>query len=215
MADHEVDMISDVEVVERQKAVVEDVRIGFEGKRMTLSTIDEVLLKNGEVVFQCVHPKGDGCVKTYDSPRSVLAHQKIHAPRAEARRLQVELDQVKAEKEAAAKELAERKRRQAEGGKKAAATRIANAKQAARDVMQPITRVNPVTLLADTIEHEIEMVRDDLNDVKIMMDRSIERLAVLDEKVKLLRATPTADPTLIEKARRYDILTSPISQPIK
>lgn len=208
-------IVSGVEVIAATFAESDDPRPGRDGQKMQHGTVLHVMLANETEGYLCFHPNGGDCQRVYDNPRSVLAHQKTHSDRMVAKRLQAELDAAKAEKAKAETELAQTKQRRSEQAKRAAATRNANAKQAARSVMQPAAPVNPMALLADAIEHEIEMVRDDLTDVRITLDRAVEHLNVLDEKVKLLRATPAVDPTIVEKARRYDILTTSITQPIK
>lgn len=203
--------VGDVEVIGATLAESDDPRPGREGQKMQHGTVLHVLLANDTEGYLCFHPNGGDCQRVYDNPRSVLAHQKTHSDRMMAKRLQVELDATKAEKAAAEAELAQTKQRRSEQAKRAAATRNANKTKAEPEPL------NPLTVLADEIQRGVESVRDHVTEVMTEVARINESLDVLEDKVKLLRATPvpTADPVLLEKARRYDLLTTPITQPIK
>lgn len=50
-----------------------------------LDGIDEVLLADGRVLFQCCH-RPNGCGRTWDSARSVMSHLKVHIGRAAVKR---------------------------------------------------------------------------------------------------------------------------------
>lgn len=84
-------------------------------------SVDEVLLADGTVIFQCVHPSSDDCVYTNTNLRSVTAHQVAHGKR----RIEREAREATQRAAAAEAELNERKQRRSEGSRKGHLTRVA------------------------------------------------------------------------------------------
>jgi len=86
------------------------------GKETTLKTVDAILLADGTVLFQCMHPDGPSCTYIAETPLSVLSHQRSHRTKPTTRELTKELNAVTAE-------LEDRKQRASDRATKAAATR--------------------------------------------------------------------------------------------
>lgn len=82
-------------------------------------TADEILLGDGTVLYQCMHPGNEDCAFTHPNLRSVTAHQTAHGKR----RVEREAREAAARAEAAERELAERIERRSNGSKQAAQTR--------------------------------------------------------------------------------------------
>lgn len=83
-----------------------------------IDTVDQVLLADATVIFQCVHKNDPDCAYTAQAVRSVTAHQRSHGDRIIAK-------QALARATAAETELAERIRRRSEGTKKGNETKAA------------------------------------------------------------------------------------------
>jgi hypothetical protein len=108
-----------VEARERAKYTAENrpneqVMIGAE-----VPTVDEVLLEDGTVLYQCVHPKAGDCEYVHINMRSVTAHQTAHGIRNDRRVAKAAI----ARAEAAEAELAARIERRSSGSRQAAMTR--------------------------------------------------------------------------------------------
>lgn len=207
------DVVDGVQVEARQVAQVADQRPGRTGRTMMISTVDEVLLATGEVVFQCNHPNRGDCRQTYDNYRSVLAHQKVHAARAEGRRLAKQLAEVSAAKAAAEVELAQRKQRRSDGSRRGAETR--RQRQTEQPQSTPTGDVDQRVLLTDEIQTRIKKIRSQVESIERELSNVIDGLDDLTAVAGLVTNLPGADATTLEKARRYDILTTPITNPIK
>lgn len=207
--------VGDVEVIAATFAESDDPRPGRGGQKMQHGTVLHVMLANETEGYLCFHPNGGDCQRLYDNPRSVLAHQKTHSDRMVAKRLQAELDATKAEKAAAETELAQTKQRRSEQAKRAAATRNANkvTKVVEEDGLRMPTDAR--TMLADKIQAELDEAYSTLTDVKAALAATATALDKIEKHVVELRELPIADPVTLEKARRYELLTTPITQPIK
>jgi hypothetical protein len=81
-----------------------------------IATVDELLLENGTVIFQCAHPAAEDCVYTNERAMKVTAHQAAHSAAYRLRQTERKLAEVESE-------LNERKRRRSEGSTKGAETR--------------------------------------------------------------------------------------------
>lgn len=106
--------INDVMVIAREKATMpvpnDPTRVAM------IDTVDQVLLADENIVYQCVHKNDLDCTYTAQSVRSVTAHQRSHGDRIIAR-------QALARAAAAETELAERIQRRSNGSRKGAETR--------------------------------------------------------------------------------------------
>src|SRR5690242_14782327 len=75
------DVIDGHAVVERERAsysVVGD-------RPVKTSTVEVVMLDNGEVWYQCAHADAPSCNVYADNARSVASHQRTHGPKITAR----------------------------------------------------------------------------------------------------------------------------------
>jgi hypothetical protein len=77
--------INGVAVIERTPA-----KIQIGANLSTVNTVDEVLLADGTVVFQCVTANAPECDHIASTPRGITAHQRAHSPVLELRRLKTE-----------------------------------------------------------------------------------------------------------------------------
>lgn len=166
------------------------------------TTIDEVLLEDETVVFQCVHPNPipgttGKCDRLADNPISIRSHQKLHGKVAQARHATREAQKAETARQLLEQELADRRKRQVEGGKKAAETRkknqngsapkttpVAAANQLANGIQATL---NLLTVQVERIATDLGGIIDDLRDVR----RQVNEL-------------PAADPDVVRKAQRFD-----------
>ena len=119
--------VDGVEVIERQKAIVQIDDPSVASLHMkpgvAMKTVDQVLLADERIIYQCTHHADPDCTFSADKIRSVTAHQRTHGGKATANRASKELAVVQARADALETELTLRKQRQSLGGKKAAVTR--------------------------------------------------------------------------------------------
>lgn len=171
--------VDGVKVVTRNKATI---AVGFHdsGTTGTAQDVDEVLLEDGRVVFQCVARTG-GCGKTWDSPRSVTAHLRSHQGVVAQKRVQQELQEVTAENERLKKQARENDRRRLK--------RDATEKPAA-PVLDETTRLKRDNLLRH-IDDGMSMIEQGRGMVRDGVD-GLARLAV------------PVDPEIAAKAAKYD-----------
>lgn len=160
------------------------VKVGTE-----LTVVDELLLADGTVTFQCMHPLDEDCTFVSPNIRSVTAHQSAHTKRSArtARETAAELARTKAELDA-------RQRRKSEGGVKAAKTR-AERQQLANGAKTNGTHSTP----------EVEQLR-----MRVVITHDAVQ-AALDEHqaavVAFVKASGAAvPPDVIEKAAKWDAL---------
>lgn len=105
--------VDGVKIVERARARTATPVTG--NKPVEVSTVDEILLENGDVKYICAYPNVD-CEWVGVSTQSVVSHQVKHSPKREAVRL--------------AKQIEEDKQRRSEATKRGRETRKANAEAA-------------------------------------------------------------------------------------
>lgn len=161
--------------------------------------IEEVLLADDTTIFVCCE---NGCDYTADNGISVRAHRKAHGPAAQAKRLARE----KAELEA---QLAERHRRQVEGGKKAAETRKARAAETANvnaNVTasgEAPTQASSRSVTSAEIQRRVNQLAFDTQliatDLSVIVD-------VLEQLKRDVASLPDLDPEVVEKAARFDAM---------
>lgn len=108
-----------VEARERARYTIESRPAVTVNPGTEVPTVDELLLEDGTVVFQCMHPKNEDCDYTHVKIRSVTAHQTAHGVRNDRR----EAREALARAEAAERELEERKQRRSNGSRQGALTR--------------------------------------------------------------------------------------------
>lgn len=181
-----IDTLNGQKVIERQPAKLWNT---VKQADVELSTVNEVLLENENVMFECNHPNGTGCDYTSENVRSVLAHQRAHGAQMLLKKAQQELE--------------ERRARQVAGGKKAAATRAAN-KANGQNGVTVVPEVETVTdesigVSLDAIEAVAETLEKNIAD----LDAAVLQLRI---DIKRLKLQKTVDPELLEKAQKYDAL---------
>jgi len=99
------------------------------GMPVTLTGVDEILIADGRVLYQCVYAKG--CYRTFDNVTSARGHMSRHSSTLELRQKAAELDRIKAQRVAAAV--------------KGRATRAAGKKTGNRGARAAVTVVDEVT----------------------------------------------------------------------
>lgn len=163
-----------------------------------IGTIDEVLLVDGSVVFQCVHPglvDNEPCTYVSDNGVSVRAHQKIHGKVAQMRRAQRELETVRTE-------LEQRIQRRSEGAKRAAQTRLTQRANGRTDkhVSSP-TDASPTD--ATAVDHALAQLEK-------MICSLADQLPAITLEIGVIRAAvrelPNVDPSVLAKAQQFDAL---------
>lgn len=169
--------------------------------------IDEVLLENGEVVYQCNH-KIERCNYWNINGTSVKNHQRIHGGEARAKRAEQELAEARAAAEAAQAKLEEQQRRRSDAVKKAHETRRAKKNG----------QVTSGAVVEDAHdEPEIDVDDVDVTQIRAGLDRLALGIANITQSAELLTRHLVAimtdldklkavDPRVLEKARRFDEL---------
>lgn len=177
-----------------------------DGESYEQPDIDEVMLDNGDIWYQCAYRNG-GCNQVFNNPRSVIGHIKIHAPRSQVRRLEQEKAELAAEADRLAVELAERKRRRSEGSKQGALNR-AKKRDESSNGHAPVTAADlmtatDLTINATDIKRLINVLAFDLSrigaDLASVCDQ-LQNLAVTVDELTLV------DPEVAAKAAKYDAL---------
>jgi hypothetical protein len=174
------------------------------------TTIDEVLLVNGEVLFECVHPNRGDCTFTATSAVSVRAHQKAHGPMAEARRLQRELAAAEAERAQATAELEERIKRRSNGSRKGAETR--RRKRGDVDQNNDEGKINGTggdNGVVRQIQLTLSALTVDVAHTSTVLERIIEQLRAVHAQ---LDGVSIADNDLRDKAAAWDQLRGLMSR---
>lgn len=157
-----------------------------------MDDVDEVLLANGTVVYQCVVPH-NGCGATYETARKAMSHISSHRGRGAARRYEEQLKALTTENTTLKRRVS---------ALTAAATRRANVQAA---VGKPQPNGAPATG-AETTKAIQEVERQAAN-----ASRAIgSGLEALQSSLRaaLVIATQAAgpDPAVVEKAKKYDQL---------
>jgi hypothetical protein len=191
------DLINGSRVVERTKAKLPNPVRG--GELFAQPDIDEVLLENGEVWYQCASRNGS-CNAAYARPRSVMSHLKAHSPRAVNRRLNEELEAERARAAELDAELTRRRESLSNRAKKAAQTRQENRRNG-----------HAVTHGGDSeVTIEFTEVARSLASAATQLEAGIGTLNLalshLQQAITQLPQLPVADPALIEAARKYEAL---------
>lgn len=191
-------------VVQRVKAKLQ---VPFQDHPVENSTVDELLLDDGNVVFQCAHPDPipgatEPCSYLSDNGVSVRAHQKSHGRTAHARFFQEQATKALIEAEKTAAELKARKQRQVEGGKKAAETRKT------RQNGSHSTNVEQAKQLSRDLQSDINLLAVEVNRVARDLTVISDGLRELQSKLK---NTPLVDAETLEKAQRFDVIQASLS----
>lgn len=165
------------------------------------ATIDEILLDDGTVVFQCVHPDpipgtDKPCDYISDLGVGVRAHQKAHGKVAYARHAQIIADEAVRRAEQVEAELNERKRRKSEGAKKGHEARKRNGSV-------PVTNDPQVGELA-TLHNALEALDRTHNLMSSLIGPMSEDIQTIRKILSGL--TIGVDPEIIDKAAKFDAL---------
>jgi hypothetical protein len=178
------------EVVQRVRAKIQS---PIDGELYETKTIDELLLDDESVVYQCVHPSAvSGCDYIENTVKSVVSHQRVHG-RAMAKKL--------AERaEAAESALADIHAKNSDRAKRAAKTRNEKRQnQMNGESEHPLELTsNPVV---DHLNKQISRISESLGEMASgMLTISNELMGVQ----KALSSMPLATADIIEKAARFD-----------
>lgn len=154
-----------------------------------IATVDELMLADESIIYQCMHPAAEDCVYTNERAMKVTAHQAAHSASYRLRQTERKLAAAEAE-------LAQRKQRQREGGLKAAETRKSN-------------RLN-VPAEAAPRKSETELTDVEAASRRVVIAYNAMQDAI-DEFQKVfigyMRVAATAsgpDPTIVDKAAKWD-----------
>lgn len=170
--------VEGLRVIERQRATQ---RVPLRpDEDVPLTHVDELLLEDGQVVYQCVAVSS--CFATYEKKLSARAHLTKHSTKKEAERLR-----RSAEAAAAAK---------SDAAQRAAVTRQAN-----RDARRRAAESGDT---AEKLAAELTDAVDELSATFADFTTLVLRLRQLRDRVNSL--STGADPELLEKARRYDAI---------
>lgn len=173
------------------------------GESYKSKDIDEVLLADGRIVFQCSH-RHERCNYWNVNVTSVQTHQRIHSGDSRAKRAEQELTEARAAAQAAQEKLDEQKRRRSAAVKKAHETRRAKKNGHAPDADVSATRAVSINELRQQLKQVGEDFTVIVRQVEQMASHFITIVDMLDE----LEIT---DPALVEKAAKYDALRGLIS----
>lgn len=166
--------------------------------------VEELLLEDGSTVFMCNSKVMKGaCTYTADAPRSVMSHMRTHAAGAIKNRAEAQVKAAEAQAAAALAELNERKEAASNRAKKAAATRNANKANG-------VSNGGAGADNTDELEQGIIAALDTLDLVSHTLESAIRDLdaaaANLKRDIEELKKRKAIDPSIIEKATKYDSL---------
>jgi hypothetical protein len=200
-------------VIERTTAKL---KIPSYDEPMPCTTIDEVLLDDGAVVFQCVHPDPipgtDGpCMYVSANGTGVRAHQKVHGKMAQARWATAEATRNAERAAQAEAELAESRRRKSESGKKAAETRKAKRVNGSETPSLANGELDFAALdrTISQLTVTTQVIIDDLTGTVESLADVLESIKEVREHVKKL---PVAGADLVEKAKAYDVIAGALNR---
>lgn len=188
---------------------------------LPLTGVDEVLLDNGNTVFQCVAL--DTCHRVWPTPESARAHLAAHSAKRTARRLKKELDVRTAQLEqsyrtrsdAARRGHVTRRSRKSAVDTPATETPAAQARRAGRAARSSASRPANVERRAKLREKRTRSVspaemHDRLDDVISRLAETFAEFTTLVLELRRIRDDVArlgdADPELVAKAERYDQL---------
>lgn len=189
--------IDGVAVIERTKArftkgdTPNDAVVGRE-----ISTVDEVLLANEQVIFQCMSPRDDDCTYTAPTAKQVTTHQVKHGR-----------NQIRLKLQAAEAELAEFKKK----AERTRANRSAGAQQAAQTkalkrMAQPAEVGAPDTEPTTDLGAKARRVIIAFN-AMVEAQSEFERTLTGYMRAAEVAANPPVpevDPVILEKAQYWD-----------
>lgn len=181
--------VNGVAVIERTKAKMTD----GNNPGSELRDVDEVLLADDSVVYQCVSRAG-GCGEVWPQARSVLSHLKVHQGVFATKRVQQELAEVSAENERLKRVARESDRRRAKRD-----TQSAEGVKTER-VSKPLdddTRMARTAAL-DEIARGSDLVEEGLKIIEV-------------GAVQLANMAQPIDPTIVEKAAKWDNMKKMLS----
>ncbi len=165
--------------------------------------IDEVLLDDGQIVFQCNY-HAERCNYWNVNVTSVKTHQRIHGGNARAKRAEQELNQVRAEAQAAQEQLEEQRRRKSEAVRKAHETR-----RAKKNGHAPDTDVEAIrTVSTDELRRQLRQVGENLTNIVRQVEQLSGHMITITDMLDELQLT---DPEVAAKAAKYDALRGLIS----
>lgn len=194
------DEVNGLKVIVRQPA---QVSAPLAGPDATVETtkVEQLQLEDESIVFMCNSPAMNGeCTYVADNAHSVVAHMRSHSAKTIKRAGDAKLAEAQ---EAAAKaqaELAARRQAASDRAKKAAATRNAN----------KASNGGAGADNADELEQGIIAALDTLDLVSASLETAIRDLdaaaANLKRDIETLKKRKTIDPSIVEKASKYDSL---------
>jgi hypothetical protein len=187
--------IDGVAVIERVKAKMKN--IGLSGANgAEISSVDEVMLADERVVYQCVSPDDPDCGYWNVNPRSVTAHQRTHGRSGLRRQLKAannELNELKAHRE---RVRANRQR----GAQQAAETKKAQRLTIPAEVGHPMKGEDSLT----NLEAASRRVVTAYNAMQEAADE-FQRVFLGYMRLAATAAAPTPiNPELIAKAEKWD-----------
>lgn len=175
-----------------------------DGKPYPARTVDELLLEDGSVVFQCVFPLPDGeppCDYLADNAHSVTAHSRKHGGKILAKRLAAKAAEAEERLAVVQAQLDQRKHAASERAVKAAKTR--NEKRAQNVTQSKLTPSTQQGHVLKSIDEMFTRIREELDKMSASMIPLAQELARLQQEVNKL---PSADPDIITKAAEFDRL---------
>lgn len=197
----------DRDVIDGQRVdtrAVADVPIPWkDGESYKSKDIDEVLLADGRIVFQCSH-RHERCNYWNVNVTSVQTHQRIHSGDSRAKRAEQELAKTRDEARAAQEELEKQRRRRSEAVKRAHVTRKAKKNGHASDADVSATRAVSV----DELRQQLKQVGEDFTIIVRQVEQMAGHFITIVDMLDELQVT---DPELAEKAAKYDALRGLIS----
>lgn len=185
--------VDGVKVVERQQArYSEGDAPSPQSLGREIATVHELLLENGNVVYQCMHPMAEGCTHVADRAIKVTAHQAAHSAAYQLRQTKRELEKTK-------QELQQRKERQREGGIKAAKTRESRRLAVPTEAAprKPKGELTDLEAAARRVVVAFNAMQDATNEFQNVF-LGYMRLAASAE------TTAAPDPEIVAKAEKWD-----------
>jgi len=157
-----------------------------------VKTVDEVLLDDGRVIYQCRHPKDEDCIYWRDRLKSVTAHQVIHGAKNRAARAERELNERRAKEEQSRRNRSNGQRRRIDRGEDRISTRARRPLPIPTEIMQ--SNDSDLVHAANAVIIAYNAVSD--------AQRELERVFI--GYMRLSATSAAADPVLADKAAKWD-----------
>lgn len=200
--------IEGVEIIERQPATA---MAGSIAEGATITAVEQLLLADGRTVFHCIHKNAVDCEYINTVLGGVTSHQRTHSDRMQAKRAEQKAEELAAQLAEIEAQKAAKKANYAAGARKGAETKAAKKMQTPAEIGgagSPRNDRGPTkSVIGDTdLAKKAQQVIIAYNAMQTAADEFQNVFLGYMRAAQVATVTPTIDPAIIEKAKKYDAL---------